>query len=389
MHLNYPKHLPISRRKDDIIEAIGDHQVVVIAGDTGSGKTTQLPKMCLEAGRGRLSFIGCTQPRRIAAVSVAERVAEELGNRDLVGYKIRFHDHTGPESRIKFMTDGILLAETRSNRNLGQYDTLIIDEAHERSLNIDFLLGYLHQLLQRRRNLKLIISSATIDTEKFSHHFADAPIIEVSGRTYPITYHYQKPDPDLSDSDQTMVERTVDQVCALEDRSNSGDILIFMPTERDILDTVSLLKKRLHNQPLVLPLFGRLKGAEQRRIFQPARQQKIIVATNLAETSITVPGIRTVLDTGLARIAHYNVRAGTTGLPVTRISKASCDQRAGRCGRTGPGTCIRLYSEEDYLSRPEFILPEILRSNLAEVILQMISLRLGDPRTFPFIDSSV
>ena len=386
MHLNYPKHLPISSNKHKIIQAIQEYQVVIIAGDTGSGKTTQLPKMCLEAGRGRQSLIGCTQPRRIAAVSVAERVREEPTIRDLVGYKIRFHDHTGPTSRIKFMTDGILLAETRTDRNLNQYDTLIIDEAHERSLNIDFLLGYLHQLLQRRRELKLIISSATIDTEKFSHHFADAPIIEVSGRTYPISYHYEEADPDLSDNDLTVVERAVNQVCILENHADSGDILVFMPTERDILDTVSLLNKRLHTQPLVLPLFGRLKGADQRRIFKPSRQQKIIVATNIAETSITVPGIRTVVDTGLARIAHYNVRAGTTSLPVTRISQAGCDQRAGRCGRTGPGTCIRLYSEEDYLTRPRFTLPELLRSNLAEVILQMISLRLGDPRKFPFIE---
>jgi len=387
MHLHYPEQLPISGSRADIVKALQQYQVVVIAGDTGSGKTTQLPKMCLEAGRGRQGLIGCTQPRRLAAVSVAERVREELGSSSLVGYKIRFHDQTSAKTKIKFMTDGILLAETRSDRNLSQYDTIIIDEAHERSLNIDFLLGCLHQLLSRRKDLKVIISSATIDTEKFSRHFDNAPVIEVSGRTYPVTYRYHSPGPEAGDdSDQTMVELASSEVITLADSHRGGDILVFMPTERDILDTVELLRKKLQQPALVLPLFGRLQGAEQRKIFRPSRLRKIIVATNVAETSITVPGIRAVVDTGLARIARYNVRAGTTSLPVSRISRASCDQRAGRCGRTGPGTCIRLYSEEDYLSRPEFILPEILRSNLAEVILQMISLRLGDPRTFPFID---
>ncbi len=386
MRLNYPEILPISGRKADIIKALQENQVVVIAGDTGSGKTTQLPKMCLEAGLGGQGIIGCTQPRRLAAVSMAERVREELAAPGLVGYKIRFHDKTGPDTRIKFMTDGILLAETRKDRKLSQYDTIIIDEAHERSLNIDFLLGYLHQLLKSRQDLKIIISSATIDTEKFSRHFSNAPVIEVSGRTYPVTFCYHEPDSDIADNDQTMVELAADEVISLADSPGGGDILVFMPTERDILDTVGLLRKKLQNPALILPLFGRLQGADQRKIFQPSRLRKIIVATNVAETSITVPGIRSVVDTGLARIARYNVRAGTTSLPVSRISRASCDQRAGRCGRTGPGTCIRLYSEEDYLSRPEFILPEILRSNLAEVILQMISLKLGDPRKFPFID---
>ena len=386
MRLHYPEILPISARRADIIKTVQEHQVVVIAGDTGSGKTTQLPKMCLEAGRGRQGIIGCTQPRRIAAVSMAERVREELRAPDLVGYKIRFHDHTGADTKIKFMTDGILLAETRSDRHLAQYDTIIIDEAHERSLNIDFLLGYLHQLLKLRKNLKMIISSATIDTEKFSRHFSNAPVIQVSGRTYPVTYRYHEPDTATVNNEQTMVEQATSEVISLADNPGGGDILVFMPTERDILDTVELLKKKLQNPALVLPLFGRLHGADQRKIFQPSQLRKIIVATNVAETSITVPGILAVVDTGVARIARYNVRAGTTSLPVSRISRASCDQRAGRCGRTGPGTCIRLYSEEDYLSRPEFILPEILRSNLAEVILQMISLRLGDPRKFPFVD---
>ncbi len=386
MQLNYPKQLPITDRKDEIVQAIIDHQVIVIAGDTGSGKTTQLPKMCLEAGRAaEKAMIGCTQPRRIAALSVTERVQEELGQAAVVGSKIRFQDRTGPDTKVKFMTDGILLAETQGDRELRAYDTLIIDEAHERSLNIDFLLGYLHQLLARRKDLKLIIASATIDTEKFSKHFHDAPIIQVEGRTYPVTMEYCPPD-DEDDESTTDIDRLVaDQVCALMARPG-GDILAFLPTERDILDTVGLLRKELGDQALVLPLFGRLQGGEQRRIFRSAPQRKIIVATNVAETSITVPGIECVVDTGLARIAHYNVRAGTTHLPVTRIARASCDQRAGRCGRVGPGLCIRLYSEEDYLGRDEFTLPEIQRSNLAEVILQMLSLRLPEPRKFPFID---
>ncbi|CAK8718673.1 ATP-dependent RNA helicase HrpA [Candidatus Electrothrix aarhusensis] len=386
MQLNYPSNLPITDRKDEIVQAIKDHQIIVIAGDTGSGKTTQLPKMCLEAGRAAEgAMIGCTQPRRIAALSVTERVQEELGKARTVGSKIRFQDRTGPATRIKFMTDGILLAETRGDRDLRAYDTLIIDEAHERSLNIDFLLGYLHQLLARRHDLKLIIASATIDTEKFSKHFHDAPIIQVEGRTYPVTTEYCPPDNEDDESNQDIDRLVADQVCALMARPG-GDILAFLPTERDILDTVGLLRKELADRALILPLFGRLQGGEQRRIFRSAQQRKIIVATNVAETSITVPGIECVVDTGLARIAHYNVRAGTTHLPVTRIARASCDQRAGRCGRVGPGRCIRLYSEDDYLSRDEFTLPEIQRSNLAEVILQMLSLRLPEPRKFPFID---
>ncbi|XOF34166.1 MAG: DUF3418 domain-containing protein [Candidatus Electrothrix sp. YB6] len=386
MQLNYPTQLPITDRKDEIVQAIRDNQVIVIAGDTGSGKTTQLPKMCLEAGRaGEGTMIGCTQPRRIAALSVTERVQEELGQVRTVGSKIRFQDRTGPKTRIKFMTDGILLAETRGDRNLRAYDTLIIDEAHERSLNIDFLLGYLHQLLARRPDLKLIIASATIDTEKFSKHFHDAPIIQVEGRTYPVTMEYCPPDDEDDESSQDIDRLVADQVVALMSRPG-GDILAFLPTERDILDTVALLRKELADRALILPLFGRLQGGEQRRIFRSAHQRKIIVATNVAETSITVPGIECVVDTGLARIAHYNVRAGTTHLPVARVSQASCDQRAGRCGRIGPGRCIRLYSEEDYLARDEFTLPDIQRSNLAEVILQMLSLRLPEPRNFPFID---
>jgi ATP-dependent helicase HrpA len=389
MRIHYPAELPITARKDEIVQAIQAHQVVVVAGDTGSGKTTQLPKMCLEAGRGaERQLIGCTQPRRIAAMSVAERVQEELGAAELVGYKIRFSDRTTAQTKIKFMTDGVLLAETQGDRSLRRYDTLIIDEAHERSLNIDFLLGYLHRLLADRPDLKLLISSATIDTEKFSRHFGCAPIIQVSGRTYPVRVEYRPPGSGAEDDDEP--DRDIDalvieQVRLLMSRPG-GDILVFMPTERDILDTTDALRKQLGDKALVLPLFGRLQGGEQRRIFLPAQQRKIIVATNVAETSITVPGIEMVVDTGLARIARYSPRSGTTSLPVARVSRASCDQRKGRCGRIGPGLCIRLYSEEDYLSRPEFTLPEILRSNLAEVILQMIALHLPDPRQFPFLD---
>jgi ATP-dependent helicase HrpA len=386
VQLNYPSRLPISGQREKIINALQNNQVIVVAGDTGSGKTTQLPKMCLEAGRGEKKLIGCTQPRRIAAISVAARVSEELGNREIAGYTIRFHDKTGRNTRIKFMTDGILLAETRHDRDLSGYDTLIIDEAHERSLNIDFLLGYLHQLCSRRQDLKIIISSATIDTEKFSRHFKDAPIIEVSGRTYPITHVYREQNTGGDDPTLTVVEQAAHEVCKLADTPDGGDILVFMPTQRDIIDTIELVRKNINSSALVLPLYGRLHGADQRKIFQSSPQRKIIVATNVAETSITVPGIRTVIDTGLARIAHYSPRTGTTGLPVTRVSRASCDQRAGRCGRTGPGVCIHLYSEQDYLSRPEFTRPELLRSNLAEVLLQMIALKLGDPRRFPFID---
>ncbi len=383
MNLHYPNNLPITAEKKRIVCAIRENPILVIAGDTGSGKTTQLPKMCLEAGMGKDRIIGCTQPRRIAALSMAARVSEELKRPDLVSYAIRFKDNSRQTTRIKFMTDGLLLAESRKDRLLNRYDTIILDEAHERSLNIDFLLGYLKQLLVRRRDLKLIISSATIDTEKFSAHFDNAPIITVSGRTHPISLTYTQED---IDGEECYVERacaTVRDFCSRP----GGDILVFMPTERDILDTVKTLCSMPDNERnLVLPLFGRLQAADQKKIFRPAKKRKIIVATNVAETSITVPGIRFVVDTGLARIPTYNVRAGTTSMRVQRIARASCDQRAGRCGRTGPGTCIRLYSEDDYLGRQEFTRPEIQRSNLAEVLLQMISLGLGDPRTFPFLD---
>lgn len=384
MHLSYPSELPVSERRDDIVAAIDAHQVLVVIGDTGSGKTTQLPKMCLEAGRGTSGMIGCTQPRRIAALSVADRVAEELRAREKVGVKIRFHDRTTPDTLIKFMTDGVLLAETRQDPHLRRYDTLIVDEAHERSLNIDFLLGYLKDLLRERADLKLIISSATIDAEQFSSHFNDAPVISVSGRTYPITTLYREA-VDEDDAERSHVDLAIEAIEELATHPLGGDILVFMPTERDITDTIDGLQ-RLTDNHLLLPLFGRLPAADQRRIFQPAGRRKIIVATNVAETSITVASISFVVDTGLARIARYNPRTGTTSLKVGRISQASCEQRRGRCGRTGPGTCIRLYSEEDFTHRELFTPPEIQRANLAEVILQMIDLRLGDPTRFPFID---
>jgi ATP-dependent helicase HrpA len=386
MILTTSNDLPIAAKRDDIVAAIGSRQVVVIAGDTGSGKTTQLPKMCLAAGRGRNGIIGCTQPRRIAAVAVAERVAAEMQAPDRVGYKIRFRDRTTSTTLIKFMTDGVLLAESRQDRLLRRYDTLIIDEAHERSLNIDFLLGYLKTLLARRPDLKLLISSATLDTEKFSAHFGAAPIITVSGRTYPVTLAYHPLPEDEAREQETHVEQAAREAVLLAEQHPTGDMLIFLPTERDILDCTDLLQTRLAGSAIVLPLFGRLHAADQRRIFRPSRLRKIIAATNIAETSLTVPGIRFVIDTGLARISRYNPRAGTTSLLVSRVSRASCDQRTGRCGRTGPGLCLRLYSEEDYRNRPQYTQPEIQRANLAEVILQMISLGLGDPREFPFLD---
>ncbi|MCF6289453.1 MAG: ATP-dependent RNA helicase HrpA [Desulfobacterales bacterium] len=395
----YPDDLPIVAQKEKIIKAVDEHQVIIVSGDTGSGKTTQLPKMCLEAGRGIKKTIGCTQPRRLAATAMAARLAEELepaGCSGLVGYKIRFQDRTSSRTRIKFMTDGILLAETRQHKKLGAYDTLIIDEAHERSLNIDFLLGYLKQLLAHRKDLKLIITSATIDTEKFSRHFNNAPVIQVSGRAHPVEVRYQPREKD--GEELTPVDLAVAAIAKLRCQDRPGDILVFMPTERDIRETMDTLAGKLKdpsgrtgsgpwsNQPLILPLFGRLHPRDQQRIFRPARVEKIVIATNVAETSITVPGIRYVIDTGLARIPMYSPRARTMRMPVAPISRAGCDQRKGRCGRVGPGICIRLYGEDEYKGRPEFTLPEIKRSNLAEVILRMLFHQLGDPGEFPFID---
>jgi ATP-dependent helicase HrpA len=377
--------LPITAKKDEIVSAIRENPVVIIAGETGSGKTTQIPKFCLAAGRGIDGKIGCTQPRRIAAVSVANRIAEELGEPpgESVGYKIRFHEKTSADTYIKIMTDGILLAETQGDRFLRAYDTLIVDEAHERSLNIDFILGILKTLLGKRRDLKLIITSATIDTEKFSKAFDNAPIIEVSGRTFPVEIRY---DPLPEDEELTHVEKAALSVDRIIGENRRGDILVFMPTEGDIRETIELIEGRNHRGVTVLPLFARLSAADQSRVFSNPVGRKIIVATNIAETSLTIPGIKYVVDTGLARISQYNPRSRTTALPVTSISKSSADQRMGRCGRVENGICIRLFSEEDYDNRPRFTRPEILRANLAEVILRMISLNLGDIARFPFLD---
>ncbi|WP_241384349.1 ATP-dependent RNA helicase HrpA [Rhodococcus sp. CH91] len=392
--IRYPEDLPVSQRKDDIAAAIRDHQVVVVAGETGSGKTTQLPKICLELGRGVRGLIGHTQPRRIAARAVAERLAEELDTElgDTVGYTVRFTDHVSDSTLVKLMTDGILLAEIQRDRLLRQYDTLIIDEAHERSLNIDFLLGYLAQLLPRRPDLKVIITSATIDPERFARHFADAhgtpaPIVEVSGRTYPVEVRYRPLTVEVGD---TLVDRDpVDAVCeAVEElqREGDGDILVFLSGEREIRDTADALHDRKLRNTEILPLYGRLSAAEQHRVFTPHTGRRVVLSTNVAETSLTVPGIRYVVDPGTARISRYSVRTKVQRLPIEPISQASARQRAGRCGRVADGICIRLYSEDDFDSRPEFTEPEILRTNLASVVLQMTALGLGDIEEFPFVE---
>ncbi len=383
---NYPDELPVSQRRDDIAAAIRDHQVVIVAGETGSGKTTQLPKICLGLGRGVAGFIGHTQPRRLAARSVASRIAEELGTPlgEAVGYKVRFSDHTKTSSYIKLMTDGILLAELQGDRFLDQYDTLIIDEAHERSLNIDFLLGYLKQLLPKRKDLKVIITSATIDTRRFSQHFNHAPVIEVSGRNYPVEIRYQHADEEETESTDAILA-AVDELAHL-DGQKQGDILIFLSGERDIRELAEALRKHHPHNTEVLPLYSRLSANEQNRVFKPGKQRRIVLATNVAETSITVPGIRYVIDPGTARISRYSYRSKVQRLPVEKIAQSSANQRAGRCGRLSDGICIRLYSEEDFLARPLFTQPEIQRTNLAAVILQMRQLGLGDPADFPFID---
>ncbi len=381
--VTYPEQLPVSQKKDEILAAIRDHQVVIVAGETGSGKTTQLPKICLELGRGVNGLIGHTQPRRIAARTVAERIAEEIGTPlgETIGYKIRFTDQVSDSTLVKVMTDGILLAEMQQDRALAQYDTLIIDEAHERSLNIDFILGYVKQLLPRRPDLKVIITSATIDPERFSRHFGGAPIVEVSGRTYPVEVRYRPIDDGDEDRDQTQaISDAVDELCA----EGPGDILVFLSGEREIRDTAEVLARR--DDAEVLPLYARLSAAEQHRVFQPHRGRRIVLATNVAETSLTVPGIKYVIDPGTARISRYSHRLKVQRLPIEAVSQASANQRKGRCGRTSDGICIRLYSEEDFLSRPEFTDPEILRTNLASVILQMTTLGLGDIAAFPFVE---
>ena len=393
--LRYPEELPVSQRRDEIAAAIRDHQVVIVAGETGSGKTTQLPKICLELGRGVAGQIGHTQPRRIAARTVAERIASELGTElgSTIGYKVRFTDTSSDSTLVKVMTDGILLTEMQHDRQLLRYDTLIIDEAHERSLNIDFILGYLRRLLPARPDLKVVITSATIDPQRFSEHFAEfgAPVIEVSGRTYPVEVRYRPladpDDPDQEPKDQ--VQGILDAITELS-AAGPGDILVFLSGEREIRDTADALDGRDGLE--VLPLYARLSAAEQHRVFdrKPGQashfSRRVVLATNVAETSLTVPGIKYVIDPGTARISRYSQRTKVQRLPIEPVSQASANQRKGRCGRTSDGVCIRLYSEEDFGNRPEFTDPEILRTNLASVILQMAALDLGDMADFPFVE---
>ena len=385
--IDFPEQLPVSQKRADIAKAIAENQVVIVAGETGSGKTTQLPKICSELGRGKYGLIGHTQPRRLAARSVANRIAEEMETElgEFVGYKVRFNDQISDNTQIKLMTDGILLAEIQHDRYLNQYDTIIIDEAHERSLNIDFILGYLRELLPRRPDLKVIITSATIDPERFSKHFFNAPIIEVSGRTFPVETRYRPLNSDDAD-DRDQLEGIFEAVDELVDEG-LGDILIFMNGEREIRDTADALSKRNLRDTEIVPLYARLSSGEQNKIFQPHAGRRIVLATNVAETSLTVPGIKCVIDPGTARISRYSYRTKVQRLPIEAISQASANQRKGRCGRVEEGICIRLYSEEDFESRPEFTDPEILRTNLASVILQMTALGLGDIQAFPFVEA--
>src|SRR5262245_18348259 len=392
----YPDELPVSQRRDEIAAAIAAHQVVIVAGETGSGKTTQLPKICLELGRGVRGMIGHTQPRRIAARTVAERVAFELGVElgTGVGYQVRFTGRVGEQTLVKLMTDGILLAETQHDRMLHAYDTLIIDEAHERSLNIDFLLGYVKQLLPLRPDLKVIITSATIDPHRFSAHFDGAPIVEVSGRTYPVEVRYRPlVDDSTVDSDDDLEDAEprdqVQAICEAVDElfaQGPGDVLVFLSGEREIRDTADALRRRNLPHTEILPLYARLSTAEQHRVFAPHTGRRVVLATNVAETSLTVPGIKYVVDPGTARISRYSQRLKVQRLPIEPISQASANQRKGRCGRTSDGICVRLYSEVDFDARPEFTDPEILRTNLASVILQMTALDLGDIDAFPFVE---
>ncbi len=392
--ISYPAELPVSQRRDEILAAIDTHQVVIVAGETGSGKTTQLPKICLELGRGVRGMIGHTQPRRLAARTVAERVAEELATPlgGAVGYQVRFTDRVGEDTLVKLMTDGILLTEIGRDRLLRRYDTLIIDEAHERSLNIDFILGYLRQLLPRRPDLKVIITSATIDPKRFSDHFGGAPVVEVSGRTYPVEVRYRPIVPEDQDEDAGGGAEERDQPQAICDAVHElaaegpGDILVFCSGEREIRDAADTLARHGPPNTEILPLYARLSVAEQHRVFQPHTGRRVVLATNVAETSLTVPGIRYVVDPGTARISRYSHRTKVQRLPIEAISQASANQRKGRCGRLSDGICIRLYTEADFLARPEFTDPEILRTNLASVILQMTALGLGDMAAFPFVD---
>src|ERR1700760_3007609 len=392
--ISYPPELPISQKKDEIAAALRDHQVIVVAGETGSGKTTQLPKICLELGRGITGQIGHTQPRRIAARTVAARIAEELGTElgSAVGFQVRFTDQSSDETLVKVMTDGILLTEMQRDRRLLRYDTLIIDEAHERSLNIDFILGYLKRLLPTRPDLKVIITSATIDPQRFSEAFGGAPVVEVSGRTYPVEVRYRPlADPDQPEDDARDQAQGIGDAVQELMKAGPGDILVFLSGEREIRDTADALTDRFGGDVStggleVLPLYARLSTAEQYRVFQPHRGRRVVLATNVAETSLTVPGIHYVIDPGTARISRYSYRTKVQRLPIEPISQASANQRKGRCGRTADGICIRLYSEADFESRPEFTDPEILRTNLASVILRMAALDLGEMADFPFVD---
>ncbi|MHB1923090.1 MAG: ATP-dependent RNA helicase HrpA, partial [Acidimicrobiales bacterium] len=385
--ITYPPDLPVSERREEIRELVRDHQVVIVSGETGSGKTTQLPKICLELGRGLEGMIGHTQPRRIAARAVAERLAEELrvplGGP--VGYAVRFSDQVGPDTLVKVMTDGILLAELQRDRALSAYDTLIVDEAHERSLNIDFILGYLKSLLPRRPDLKVIVTSATIDTGRFSAHFDGAPVVEVTGRTYPVEVRYQPLEDEDSEAGRDQVQAVCDAVLDLG-QEGPGDILVFLSGEREIRDTAEALRRMDLDGTEILPLYARLSTAEQHRVFRSHPGRRVVLSTNVAETSLTVPGIRYVVDAGMARVSRYNRRTKVQRLPIEPVSQASANQRSGRCGRLGPGICVRLYSEEDFEARPAFTDPEILRTNLAAVILQMAAIGLGDVAGFPFVD---
>ncbi|MFZ1221916.1 MAG: ATP-dependent RNA helicase HrpA, partial [Dokdonella sp.] len=378
--------LPIAERSEEIIKLIREHQVIVLAGETGSGKTTQLPKLCLAAGRGTAGMIGCTQPRRIAARTVARRVADELDTTvgDLVGFQVRFNDQVGDASLIKFMTDGILLAETQGDAWLSSYDTIILDEAHERSLNIDFLLGYLKRLLTKRRDLKLIVTSATIDTARFAEHFDNAPVVEVEGRTYPVEVRWRPPPERGEMSSVEQIVSAIDEITAEDPR---GDVLIFLPGEREIRDAHLALDRRKYRETEVLALYARLSANEQDRVFKPGPKRRIVLATNVAETSLTVPRIRFVVDTGTARVKRYSQRGQLERLHIEPISQAAADQRKGRCGRVAAGICYRLYDEDDYAQRPCYTDPEILRSSLAGVILRMLSLKLGDVADFPFVEA--
>src|SRR5829696_3341089 len=384
LRIEYPPELPVSGRREELLEAIRDHQVVVVAGETGSGKTTQLPKLCLELGRGLEGMIAHTQPRRLAARTVAERIAGELATElgGAVGYAVRFSDRSRPETRVRLVTDGLLVAEIQRDRLLRRYDTVIVDEAHERSLNIDFLLGHLARILPRRPDLKLVITSATIDPHRFARHFGDAvPVVEVSGRTYPVEVRYRPVErPEEPDRDQTdAIGDAVEELL----REPPGDVLVFLSGEREIRDTAEALGGRLRSDVEILPLYARLSTREQQRVFRApggtasawglvtGLRPRVVLATNVAETSLTVPGIRYVVDPGTARISRYSARLKVQRLPIEPISQASAEQRKGRCGRTSDGVCVRLYAEEDFAERPRFTDPEILRTNLASVILQM------------------